>query len=99
MGNVTRFFAVGVLGLSLAAAAQQQPTGIAPPPRVEAGRQRRRAAAREALQLAATQGPDLAPARAEAAVVGAGGQRAGTARAPELSAPGAFDHNTAPTVG
>ena len=90
--------AAGVQGASLAAAAQQQPTGIAPPPRVEAGRQRRRASLREALQLAATQGPDVAAARAQAAVVGAGVKRAWTSWQPDLSATWTFDHTSSPTV-
>jgi len=98
MGNVRRVFAAGVVGLSFAAAAQQQPTGIAPPPRVEAGSQRRRASLREALQLAAKQGPDVAAARAQAAVVGAGVQRAWTSWQPDLSVTGTYDHTSAPSV-
>jgi len=98
MGNLRRLFAAGVLGLSLAAAAQQQPAGIAPPPRAEAGSQRRRASLREALQLAAKQGPDVAAARAQAAVVGAGVQRAWTSWQPDLSVTGTYDHTSAPSV-
>ncbi len=98
MGNLRRLFAAGVLGLSLAAAAQQQPTGIAPPPRAEAGSQRRRASLREALQLAAKQGPDVAAARAQAAVVGSGVQRAWTSWQPDLSVTGTYDHTSAPSV-
>jgi outer membrane protein len=95
---IALLLAAGVQGASLAAAAQQQPTGIAPPPRVEAGRQRRRASLREALQLAATQGPDVAAARAQAAVVGAGVKRAWTSWQPDLSATWTFDHTSSPTV-
>jgi outer membrane protein len=98
MDNLRRLLAAGVVGLSLAAAAQQQPTGIAPPPRAEAGSQRRRASLREALQLAAKQGPDVAAARAQAAVVGAGVQRAWTSWQPDLSVTGTYDHTSAPSV-
>jgi len=98
MGNLRRLFAAGVLGLSLAVAAQQQPTGIAPPPRAEAGSQRRRASLREALQLAAKQGPDVAAARAQAAVVGAGVQRAWTSWQPDLLVTGTYDHTSAPSI-
>src|SRR6266403_1114128 len=98
MGNLRRHLAAGVVGLSLAAAAQQQPTGIAPPPRVEAGPQRRKASLREALQLAAKQGPDVAAARAQAAVVGAGVQRAWTSWQPDIVATGTFDRTNATSV-
>src|ERR1700682_2858783 len=70
--------AAGVAGVSFAGTAQQQqPTEMAPPPRVEAGPQRRKVSLKEALQLAAQQGPDVAAARAQAAIAQAGGGRAG----------------------
>jgi len=98
MCNLRRLLVPGVLGFSLAAAAQQQPAGIAPPPRVEAGPQRRRASLREALQLTAKQGPDVAAARAQAAVVGAGVQRAWTSWQPDIVATGTFDRTNATSV-
>ncbi|HET7785082.1 MAG TPA: TolC family protein [Myxococcales bacterium] len=82
------FFAV-VAGLSLAAAAQQQAPAQQQP-------QRRKVSLREALQLAAKQGPDVAAARAQAAVVHAGVEKAWTAWQPDLSATGTFDHTSAP---
>src|SRR5438552_612798 len=62
--KVALLLAAGAVGISLAASAQkQQPGAIAPPPRAELGPQRRRISLREALQLAAEQSPDVAPAR------------------------------------
>jgi len=51
---------------------------------------------REALQLAARQGPDVAAARAQAAITRVGVERAYTAWKPDLSATGTFDHTSAP---
>ncbi|MFL5312574.1 MAG: TolC family protein [Myxococcales bacterium] len=53
---------------------------------------------REALQLAARQGPDVAAARAQAAIARVGIERAYTAWKPDLSATGTFDHTSAPQV-
>jgi outer membrane protein TolC len=57
--------------------------------------ERRQVPLREALQLAAKQGPDVAAARAQAAVAEAGIRRAWTAWQPDLSATGTFDHTNA----
>jgi len=51
---------------------------------------------REALQLAARQGPDVAAARAQAAITRVGVERAYIAWKPDLSATGTFDHTSAP---
>ncbi|HEY6911853.1 MAG TPA: TolC family protein, partial [Myxococcales bacterium] len=84
-----------VAGISFGAAAQEQPAqGMRPPQRVESGR--RQVSLREALQLAARQGPDVAAARAQAAVVRAGVEKAWTAWQPDISASGTFDHTSAP---
>src|SRR3954471_22502895 len=94
--------AAGVAGISFTAGAQQQapeqqqPTGIAPRPRVP-GPQRRSASLREALQLAAKQGPDVAAARAQAAITEAGVRRAWTAWQPDVVATGTYDHTNAPS--
>ena len=90
-----------VAGLSFAAAAQQQPPppppeGIAPPPRLEAGSQRRRVTLREALQLTAKQGPDVAAARAQAAIVEAGVRRAWTTWQPDVNVNATWDHSFTP---
>jgi len=90
--------AAGVAGVSFAGTAQQQqPMEIAPPPRVEAGPQRRKVSLKEALQLAAQQGPDVAAARALAAITQAGVQRAWTTWQPNIVATGTFDHTSAPS--
>jgi outer membrane protein TolC len=84
-----------VAGISFGAAAQQQP----PAPGQQQGNgqpQRRKVSLREALQLAARQGPDVAAARAQAAVVHAGVEKAWTAWQPDISASGTFDHTSAP---
>jgi outer membrane protein TolC len=93
---------LAVAGLSLAAAAQQQPPppppeGVAPPQRLQAGSQRRVVTLREALQLTARQGPDVAAARAQAAIVEAGVKRAWTTWQPDILATGQFDHTSAPS--
>ena len=51
---------------------------------------------REALQLAAKQGPDVAVARAQARVAEVGVSRAYGAWRPDVSATGTFDHTSAP---
>src|SRR6266852_2637354 len=58
--------------------------------------QRRAVPLREALQLAAKQGPDVAAARAQAAITRVGVERAFTAWKPDLTATGTFDHTSAP---
>ena len=92
--------AAGAVGISLAAAAQQQqqqPGAIAPPPRAQPGPQRRRVTLPEALQLAAKQSPDIAAARATAAIAEASVRRAWTTWQPDISAVGTFDHTSAPS--
>src|SRR3954465_1060061 len=84
--------------LSFAAEAQQPPGAIAPPQRMQLGAQRRKVSLREALQLAAKQGPDVAAARAQAAIARASVRRAWTAWQPDLVATGTFDHTSAPRV-
>jgi len=54
--------------------------------------ERRKVPLREALQLAAKQGPDVAAARAQAAVAHAAVDRAWTAWKPDLAANGTYDH-------
>jgi len=96
--SLALLLATGLAGLSGAAAAQEQPQpdGMAPPPRVTSG-PRRRVPLKEALQLTAKQGPDVAAARAQAAIVEAGIRRAWTTWQPDLVATGQFDHTSAPT--
>src|ERR1700694_576227 len=67
--------------LSLSASAQ-----------TDAPRQRRKVTLREALQLASKQGPDVAAARAQAAITQASVNKAWTAWQPDLSASGTYDH-------
>src|SRR4051812_34968147 len=83
--------------LSSGAAAQQPPGAIAPPQRLQLGAQRRKVSLREALQLAAKQGPDVAAARAQAAIAEASVRRAWTAWQPDLVATGTYDHTSAPS--
>ena len=89
--------AAGVGGVSWASAAQQQPAGMAPPPRVQAGPQRRKVSLKEAMQLAVKQGPDVAAARALADITRAGIRRAWTNWQPNIVATGTYDHTTAPS--
>jgi len=63
-----------------------------------AAQQRRAIPLREALQLAARQGPDVAAARAQAAITRVGVERAYTAWKPDLSATGTYDHTSAPQI-
>jgi outer membrane protein len=90
--------AAGVAGVSWASAAQQQPAGMAPPPRVQAGPQRRKVSLKEAMQLAVKQGPDVAAARALADITRAGIRRAWTNWQPNIVATGTYDHTSAPSV-
>src|SRR5256712_8913581 len=90
--------AAGVASVSLASAAQQQPAGMAPPPRVEAGRQRRKISLKEAMQLAVKQGPDVAAARALAEVTRANVRKAWTNWQPNVVATGQFDRTSAPSI-
>jgi outer membrane protein TolC len=78
------------LAVSVSAEAQEQINR----PRMEAS-PRRKASLREALQLAARQGPDVAAARAQAQVVAAGVNKAWTAWQPDITATGTFDHTDA----
>jgi outer membrane protein TolC len=59
--------------------------------------QRRQVPLREALQLAAKQGPDVAVARARAAITRVGVERAFTNWKPNISATGTYDHTSAPS--
>src|SRR5438067_4368385 len=86
--RMPRAIAAAVALLSLAGAASAQ---TAAPQR-----QRRVVSLKEALQLAAEKGPDVAAARAQAAVVAVGVERAYTAWKPDLVATGTFDHTSAP---
>ena len=54
--------------------------------------ERRKVPLREALQLAAKQGPDVAAARAQAEIAQASIRRAWTAWQPDITATGTFDH-------
>ena len=69
-------------------------------PRLAAGADQGAAASkvslREALQLAAKQGPDVAAARAQAAITEAQVSRAWTAWQPDVVATGTYDHTNAP---
>jgi outer membrane protein TolC len=92
-----------MVGVSFGAAAQQQAQGqqkvaqvTAPPP--APAQPRRKVSVKEAMRLAATQGPDVAAARAQAAVVRVGVERAWTAWKPDLTASGTFDHTSAPSI-
>ena len=73
-----------LLGLPAAAQQQQQP--------------RHRVSLKQALQAAAEHGPDVAAARAQAAVAGSSVNKAWTAWQPDISASGTFDHTSAPAV-
>lgn len=89
--------------LSLSASAQVQqppqmpqqpaqvPQQLAPRQQVPQ-QQRRKVSLLEALQLAAKQGPDVAAARAQAAITRAGVDKAWTAWQPDLSVSGTYDH-------
>jgi outer membrane protein len=69
---------------------------LAPPEAQQPAQQRqglrRQVLLREALQLAARQGPDVAAARAQAAIAQAGVERASTAWKPDVVATGTYDH-------
>ena len=54
--------------------------------------ERRKVSLRDALQLAAKQGPDIAAARAQAAIAQASVNRAWTAWQPDVTASGTYDH-------
>jgi outer membrane protein len=63
-----------------------------------AAQQRKPIPLRQALQLAARQGPDVVASRAQAAITRVGVERAYTAWQPDLSATGTYDHTSAPQV-
>jgi outer membrane protein len=65
---------------------------VALPLAARAQQERRTVSLREALQLAAKQGPDVAAARAQAALAEVSVERAWTAWKPDLVATGTFDH-------
>src|SRR5437868_6735484 len=88
----------GVAGVPWASAAQQQPAGMAPPPRVQAGPQRRKVPLKEAMQLAVKQGPDVAAARALAEITRANIRKAWTNWQPNVVATGQFDRTSAPSI-
>jgi len=88
-----------------AAAATSTPAPSAQPPAsagqiaatvVAPSADRRAVSLREALSLAARQGPDVAAARAQAAIAQAGVRRAWTAWQPDVTASGMLDHTSAP---
>ncbi len=88
------------LAASLAASAQEQ-VKPAPQPAAQVQAQasgRRAVSLREALALAARQGPDIAVARAQEAVASVSVERAWGAWKPDLVATGTFDHTSAPAV-
>lgn len=60
--------------------------------------ERRAVPLREALELAARQGPDVALARAQAGVAAIAVDRYWTAWKPDITASGTFDHTSAPAV-
>lgn len=76
--NLSSRIATALFLVSLGAGAQAQ--------------QRRTVSLREALQLAAKQGPDVAAARAQASIAQVSVERAWTAWKPDLVATGTFDH-------
>ncbi len=87
--------AVLLLAVAMGPASRAQPA--APPsqssqPPEWQQQQPRTVTLREALQLAAKQGPDVATARAQAALVEVSVERAWTAWRPDLVATGTFDH-------
>ncbi len=85
-GPTIRFLAFLALASSSATRAQES---AEPPPR-------RSVPLREALQLAAKQSPDVAAARARAAIARIGVERAYEAWKPDISATGTYDHTSAP---
>src|SRR5947209_2537435 len=87
--SIARAVAVAIFLVAGASARQAQPL---------AHRPRRVVSLKEALQLAAQKGPDVAAARAQADVVGVGVERAYTAWKPDLVATGTFDHTSAPQI-
>src|SRR2546425_13248867 len=91
--------AAGVAGISWASAAQQeqQPAGMAPPPRVQAG-PRRKISLKEAMQLTGKQGPGVAAARALAGITPANIRKAWTNRPPNAVAPGQVERPSAPAI-
>src|SRR5258705_12492925 len=94
--SLALLLATGLAGPSGAAGGQEppQPDGMAPPPRVTSG-PRRRVRLKEALQLTAKQGPDVAAARAQAAIVEAGILCSWTTWQPGITASGTYDHSSA----
>ena len=78
---------------------QRGPAGQRADAALSGGRPARRAVAlREALELAAKQGPDVALARAQSAVAEVSIDRYWTAWKPDISANGTFDHTSAPAI-
>src|SRR5437870_12526341 len=92
-------FAAGVVGISWASAAQQeqQPAGMAPPPRVQAG-PRRKILLKEAMELTVKQGPDVAAARALAEITRANIRKAWTTWQPNVVATGQLHRASATTI-
>jgi outer membrane protein len=78
---------LALLLLGSVARAQTPPEGI-----------RRPVPLREALRLAAARGPDVAAARARAAIARVGIERAYEAWKPEISATGIYDHTSSPAI-
>jgi len=98
--------ALAFLAAPLAARGQAQPAQSQPAPTQSAAATqlqqaqpaRRTVSLREALQLAARQGPDVAASRAQAMVAHGAVERAFTAWQPDLTASGTFDHTSAPAI-
>jgi outer membrane protein TolC len=94
--------AVAVALFSAAAPAQQrnappQSEGAPKLPTTPPEPKRRIVSLREALQLTAKQSPDVAAARAQAAITSVSVERAWNAWKPDLTATGTFDHTSAPS--
>ena len=88
MPRSTTMSVVSVLLVLGSAVANSQPAAPVP--------DRRAVPLREALQLAARQGPDVAAARARAAIARVGIERAYEAWKPDISATGTYDHTSSP---
>jgi outer membrane protein len=91
--------AVAVALFSTAAPAQQRADqrGVPNLPGTPPEPSRRIVSLREALQLTAKQSPDVAAARAQAAITSVSVERAWNAWKPDLTATGTYDHTSAPS--
>ncbi len=89
---------LGALAQAPASTPQQAPAAQPGPAAAPAPGTLRTVTLQEALSLAAKQGPDVAAARAQAAVAAAGVRRAWTAWQPEVTLSGQFVHTSAPAT-